>query len=154
MDTVNSCDFLNSGRTRGTLAQYVWRAVVAGQDLLDGVAVAVPRPMEKATVPLTTRRLVDFLLAWSKRPTILALGLAGFGLMIPGPVEAEDTTACLLDYGGSLIEWPSTEEVTDRQASFIIGLTAGIRGCVVILACWARYQWVLSRAMGLLGAVR
>ena len=99
MNTISSLDLLDGGRAQGTLAQYIWRAVVAGQDLLDGVAVAVPRPMEKAIVPLTTWRPVDLLRAWFVRLAILALGL-----VIPGPVEAESTTRCLLDCGGPLVE--------------------------------------------------
>ena len=110
--------------------------------------------MEKVIVPLTTWRPVNQLLARCVRLAILALGLTGLGLMIPGPVEAENTTPCLLDYGGPLIEWLAAEGITDRQASLIIGFTIRIHGCVVILARWAWYRWVLSRAMGLLGAVR
>ena len=93
MNTISSLDLLDGGRAWGTLAHYVRRAAVAGQDPLDGVAIGVSSPMEKAIVLLSTRRPVDLLLAWSKHPTTLGLGLAGFGLMIPGPVEAYDTTA-------------------------------------------------------------
>ena len=101
VDAVSSLDLLDGGRTWDILAQHVWRAIVAGQDPLDGVAIAVPLPMEKMIVPLATQRLVNLLLAGFKL-AILALGLAVLGLMIPCPIKTECTTTCLLDYGGPL----------------------------------------------------
>ena len=110
--------------------------------------------MKKVVVPLTTQRPVNMLLTWFVRFAIPALGLAGLDLMIPGPVEAENTTPRLLDYGGPLVERLAVEGITGRQAIPIIGFTGGTCGSVGIPARWARYRWVLSRGMGLLGAVR
>ena len=104
MDAVSSLDLLDGGRTWDILAQHVWHAIVAGHDPLDGVAIAVPRPMEKAIMPLTSRRTANLLCAWFVCLAILALGLAALGLMIPCPIKAEDTTICPLDYGGPLVE--------------------------------------------------
>ena len=80
-------------------------------------------------------------------------GLAGLDLMVPCPVEAENTTPCLLDDGGPLVEWLAVEGVTSRQAILIISFTIGTHGCVGPCTRWARYRQVLSRGVGLLGAV-
>ena len=82
-DAVGSLDLTNGGRTWGILGQHVPHAGVAGQHPLDRVAVAVPRPVEKVVVPLTTRRPVNQLLAGIKRPALPALSLAGPDLMTP-----------------------------------------------------------------------
>ena len=83
--------------------------------------------MKKMIVTLATQRPANLLLAGFEL-AILALGLAGLGLMVPCPVETECTTLCLLDYGGLLFERLFAEDLTERQTILIICFTIGIRG--------------------------
>ena len=94
---------ISGGHTWGNLAQRVWHAEFSGQDPLLGVAVVIPRPVEKVVMPLTTRRPINQSLAWIERFALPGLGLAGPDLMIPCPVEAENTASGLLDNCGPLI---------------------------------------------------
>ena len=48
-------DTIKGACTQGNLAHNVWHVGVACKDSLDRVAVAIPRPVEKVVVPLTTR---------------------------------------------------------------------------------------------------
>ena len=110
--------------------------------------------MEKVVVPLATRRPANQPVTWFECPAIPALGLAGPDLMIPCPVEAENTAPCRLDDGGSLLDWLADEDVTSRQASLIIGFTVITYGGVGACARWTRIRRVLTRAVSLRGAVR
>ena len=110
--------------------------------------------MEKVVVPLTTRRPVSQLLAWIKHPALPALGLAGPNLMIPRPVETENTAPGLLDDGGPLIDRLASEGLTIRQASLVIRIATGTRDSVGTCARWARLWWVLRHGVSCVGAVR
>ena len=152
LDAVSSLDLLNGRRAWDILAQYTWYAVV-GLDLLDRVTIGITHPMEKVVVLLATWSPINQLLAWFKRFAKLALGLAGLDLVIPCPVEAENASPCLLDYGSPLVKQFAAEVTTGRQSILIEGFTISTCGSVGILARWTWWRWVLARGMGLLGAV-
>ena len=92
-------------------------------------------------MPLTTQRHVNQLLAGIERPALPAFGLAGPDLMIPRPVEAENTARGLLDDHGPLIDQLAGEGLTTRQAILIIRVTVGTRDSVGTPARWAWRRW-------------